>query len=100
MTGRRTFQKRENWNVSALAGDVRATSIVIGVMAVSWPIPFNISSCGTEHDAMLSSRQSSHRPVPFIDPMPFDRTTGHDGDVCIAMCFADRRPVLRSPDYD
>lgn len=74
-----TLHKHETWNDSALSVILRAIWIVIDSIYSSVTIPFSISDCATEEEAMLSSFCSSQRPVAFVDVMQADPTTWNDG---------------------
>lgn len=85
MTSRGTFHIGENWKVSAFSLDVSATWIVIGVMACNQPMPFRTACCAAREDAILLSLLSSFLLVSFMDAMPSDTMTGHNGEWCISM---------------
>lgn len=69
--------------------------MVFGSIDSKRPMPFKTTCCTTEHDAMLSSLPSSHLPWAFIDAIPSETTTGHDGERFMSMNFVKRRLFVR-----
>lgn len=73
---------------------------MIGLIASRRLVSFRTASCATKEGAMLSSLPSSHPPLRILDGMPSETTKGHDGDVCSAIDFAARRPMVQSASCD